>query len=499
MVSAGSSPHIGNMTAGEKNAVRRLNPESNGQAATTTGDVHSMDFDLSEFSIQSSLDDLGLFSATGDSSLNSDNLGHGDVPSHHTNQVAADHTSRQPPKAATFSSTPIAGSSPAESSRGQHTKSSTDSPAPHRRQRHHTQSSLHPMSSPASASPSAQHPFNKSLARSAGEEPSTKAPLSSSPSSASSSAQADQSGSVAAAQALQQFMNALEQQNQARPQNNSNPQPQQSNHQQHPPQGSAVTTPVGETQAAQHQLSLQEIQRLIAEKEQSDRLQSLQTALLRQQLEIVSRAQHNPQVIQQLPQNQQRDLLSSQSSVQQLLSLLQTNQGSQLVNSFPQQPQQQQQDGQAALSPDAHQLLTSLLAGSNPQQQQQPQPHNGTHPNQMQMPGAGSGMDATNTFSKLLSDSSFLAQYGLITPPASGAFNVGSAMPGQPNAGRPHSASTSHQQPPFMSPLDMPQGSQPPNMNGGMVSLKQLTTPFMRFRILTFCVLIKRTEPVLAP
>lgn len=192
---------------------------------------------------------------------------------------------------------------------------------------------------------------------------------------------------------------------------------------------------VEQRQASAPQLSLHDIQRLLLEKEHSDRLQNLQTALLRQQLEALQRARQNPQVMQQLPQQ----LQSSQSSVQQLLAALQGG----------------HQPSGEGMSPDANQLLMNLLGG--------PQ------------------ADVSHSIPKLLADSSVLAQYGLITPPSSGGLNMGIG---------PLQRGGSTSQPPFMSPLNMPQGTQgsgpaPLSLNtaaamgadGSMGSLRHPYTP----------------------
>jgi hypothetical protein len=172
--------------------------------------------------------------------------------------------------------------------------------------------------------------------------------------------------------------------------------------------------PIPHNNAAQ--MSLQDIQRLLAEKEQSDRLQNLQTALLRQQLEALQRAQQNPQLMSQLhsQQQQQKDTMSAQSSLQQLLNVL----GSGGSGSPSDNSNTPQAGGQGQQQFDAHHLLANLL-GSNAQQ------------------GAGA------EYSKMLADSaSLLAQYGVLTPPASGALNMGGSR-----------------QQPFMSPLHIPQGA----------------------------------------
>ncbi|PWN28133.1 hypothetical protein BDZ90DRAFT_259957 [Jaminaea rosea] len=165
-------------------------------------------------------------------------------------------------------------------------------------------------------------------------------------------------------------------------------------------------------QSTAPQLSLQDIQRLLLEKERSDQLQNLQTALLRQQLEALQRARQNPQVMQQLPQQ----LQGSQSSVQQLLSALQGGNGQ----------HSQLQPGSDGMSADASQLLMNIL-------------------------GSDSQADVSHNIPKLLADASMLAQYGLITPPASGGLNMGASM-------QQRGSTTS--QAPFMSPLNMPQGTQ---------------------------------------
>ncbi|PWN21806.1 hypothetical protein BCV69DRAFT_281730 [Microstroma glucosiphilum] len=177
----------------------------------------------------------------------------------------------------------------------------------------------------------------------------------------------------------------------------------------------ARTEPDPVTHNTAAQMSLQDIQRLLAEKEQSDRLQNLQTALLRQQLEALQRAQQNPQVMSHLhSQHQQKDTMASQSSLQQLLNMLGAGgNGSPTDNASTPQA-----GGQGQQQFDAHHLLANLLGG-NAQQ------------------------GSSSEYSKMLADSaSLLAQYGVLTPPASGGLNMGGTR-----------------QQPFMSPLHIPQGA----------------------------------------
>lgn len=235
-------------------------------------------------------------------------------------------------------------------------------------------------------------------------------------------------------------------------------QQQQSEQQQHVQQQQASSGSSSNSEAtAGVQFSLQDIQRLLAEKEQSDRLQHLQTALLKQQLEALQRTQQNPQVFQQLPSHQQKDLQGSQPSIQQLLSKLQSGQLQSNLAMLQNGGLANQQ-----LSPDAQQLLITLLGGGGGGSSVGA----GTH-------SAPAGSDQFSNLPKVMTDPSVFAQYGLITPPASGAFNLMNQM----SAGsRPGSSSQ-----PFMSPLHIPQGNQtgPSSASGSAVPD---TRPWDQFR-----------------
>ncbi|CAO1627622.1 unnamed protein product [Sympodiomycopsis kandeliae] len=502
MVSAESSPHIRAHTDDSSqqqvdhryssNDTNTLGPPVAAAESNTSNDVQSMDFDLSEFAIPSSLDNINLFSGQEDTiskatpQPSSSGAMHPHLRQHHHNHHHH-HGSVPHSAAASASASPVSGTpAPETSSRSQSattTKSAAHSPAPHRssKQQSFPQSISHHVASPASSSAqsSAQgHPLTSVYSVNGGMDTDNGGGR------ATEGQQHDQQSS-ATANALQQFLSALNQSQMQQDRSGSSDQQQQQQQQQptqgasnsSTPNGSSAMAPSQSQQQQQQQLNLQDIQRLIAEKEQADRLQSLQTALLRQQLETLSRAQQNPRVIQQLPQQQQRDLLGSQNSVQQLLSLLQQQNVAQQIqpnnNAVAALGNPQSHDLSSQLSPDAQELLNSLLNSSGADQQQQQQHHqpqhqqHHQHQQQMQNPG----QNGNNSFSKLLSDTSFLAQYGLITPPASGNFNIASAMspPGASASGRSHSGSLSHQQAPFMSPLDMPQGSQSHNMTSGMV------------------------------
>lgn len=207
-------------------------------------------------------------------------------------------------------------------------------------------------------------------------------------------------------------------------------------------------------------MSVQEIQRVLAEREQADRLQSLQTALLRQQLEALQRTCTNPQVMQQLAPQQQKDFQSSQPLLQSLLSSLQASQQqyqlqhecSSSLDTRMHLPPPPALQG-PSLAADASQLLSSLLGTTNQS-------------------------EALKSLPKLLSDNAVLAQYGLITPPASGGLN-------QQCAHLPHGGAAVASQPPFIPPLNIPQGnnaSGPYHMSGMLANVEGLRSSWESVR-----------------
>lgn len=150
-------------------------------------------------------------------------------------------------------------------------------------------------------------------------------------------------------------------------------------------------------------LSISELQRLLAEKEQMERAQSVQTAFLRQQLEALQRQSSNSQNEQ--PQSMTGNLSASQlmQQFQQLTSQSSQGRGNQIFSPpFPQ--------------------LSSANTGSLPS-------HN-AFLNQGK-PGQTMGMSVA------------MNQYGLITPASSSAFSQ-----------------TGRGQAPFVSPLHIPGSSQ---------------------------------------
>lgn len=322
----------------------------------------SLDFDLSEFSLHSSMDDLGLFAPNAEADpINLERAG----------QSSANQSSPNGARTQSLAQ-----------SQGVH-----GSPDPHSHQQHHQQAHQHPQPNQSGGS----HPLSSVYA--AGE------PAADHQQQQSNTQQQQGSESEASASDLSQLLSAI--------------------------QGGLLSQQQPRTASGpinNQQVSLQDIQRMLAEKEQSDRLQNLQTALLRQQLEALQRAQANPQRMQHLPSQQQKDLQGSAPSVQQLLSALQAGQPLGNFNASGQNTSQ--------LGPEAQQLLSGLLGGS------------------VQAPLSNTG-ETPYSLPKLLADPNVLAQYGILTPPASGAFN--SAGPG---ANMNRAGGTTSQ--PFMSPLNIP-------------------------------------------
>ncbi len=222
----------------------------------------------------------------------------------------------------------------------------------------------------------------------------------------------------------------------------------QSQAQQHP-------QPQSEQDGQMPQLSINDLQQMLLERERTERIQNMQTALLKQQLDQLSR-------LQQQQQQQQH----SHSSQQQQHQLQHQQQQQQLQGAGPSSNLQLNLGNSAGqLSPGQQQSLLMALqnafaAGNNPsahnnvlqaaqyqhQQQQQSQGQNAWQ-QQPQMNGqqgpAGNAADQSNV----------LAQYGLITPMGSGPFNSAACPPGQAN---------------FMSPLTIQPNSQP-----GSVGIEQ--------------------------
>lgn len=154
------------------------------------------------------------------------------------------------------------------------------------------------------------------------------------------------------------------------------------------------------------QLTIEDLRRMLVEKEHAERLQNMHTALLRQQLEALQRQQQQNQH-QQQPQQPHYSAPAQQPSQPAFYPYQQQHQ------------HQQQYQGQPASS------------GAHSQSQAHYQP---------QMNAAqASGAQSTSA-------AGVMAQYGLITPVSSGAFESSVCAP---------------QQHPFVSPLHMPGGSQP--------------------------------------
>lgn len=160
-------------------------------------------------------------------------------------------------------------------------------------------------------------------------------------------------------------------------------------------------------------LSISELQKLLTEKEQMERVQSIQTAFLRQQLEALQRQSANPHNEGSSHQQQSQSMTASALSASQLMQQFQ-----QL--SSQQQPSPQGR-GNPIFSPPFPQLSSSAT-GSMPS-------HNAYL--SQSKPGQTMGMSVA------------MNQYGLITPASSSAFS-------QNGRG----------QAPFVSPLHIPGSSQ---------------------------------------
>lgn len=228
------------------------------------------------------------------------------------------------------------------------------------------------------------------------------------------------------------------------------------------PSMQAVHSVSNDQDGSMPQLSISDLQRMLLERERTERIQNMQTALLKQQLDQLSRLQqqqqHNMQG-QQHPQPQQQQQQQQPPSEQQH-SQHQQPHGQNIQGPGASSNLQLNLSGSAGqLSPGQQQSLLMALqnafaAGNNPsahnnvlqaaqyqqqqhqqqlawqQQQQQPQQTNGAQGQ------PGNSSDQSNV----------LAQYGLITPIGSGPFNNSACPPGSAN---------------FMSPLTIQPNSQP--------------------------------------
>lgn len=160
-------------------------------------------------------------------------------------------------------------------------------------------------------------------------------------------------------------------------------------------------------------LSIGELQKLLTEKEQMERAQSIQTAFLRQQLEALQRQSSNSQNEDNSHQAQSQSMTGAMSA-------------SQLMQQFQQLSSQQQSSSQGSrgnqiFSPSFPQLSSSTTGSL---------PSNNSFLNQSK-PGQTMGMSVA------------MNQYGLITPASSSAFSQ-----------------TGRGQAPFVSPLHIPGSSQ---------------------------------------
>ncbi|KAN0061761.1 hypothetical protein ACQY0O_005754 [Thecaphora frezii] len=184
--------------------------------------------------------------------------------------------------------------------------------------------------------------------------------------------------------------------------------------QQHPQQPSP---PEQQQSGLMPQMSIADLQRILLEKERSERIQTMQTALLKQQLEQLQRMQQAHQGQSQGGPGQPSAAPVGHSVAPSLGTDLSQNQQSSFLAA-----------------------LQSILGSGGQQGAAGPDQQNGQH-GQWTVPASGlltPGSGGNET-------SAALAQYGLLTPLGSGAFNNTSCPPGQAS---------------FMSPLNMPVGSQ---------------------------------------
>lgn len=198
------------------------------------------------------------------------------------------------------------------------------------------------------------------------------------------------------------------------------------------------------------QLSISDLQRMLLERERTERIQNMQTALLKQQLDQLSRQQQQQQHHHQMQgqQQQQQHSNAQQQHNAQGAGPSSSNLQLNLPGPAGQLSPGQQQSLLMALqnafaagnNPSAHHNV--LQAAQYQQQQQQSQGQNAWQQQhgQQQITGAqaqaGAAADPSNV----------LAQYGLITPIGSGPFNGSACPPGSAN---------------FMSPLAIQPNSQP--------------------------------------
>lgn len=205
------------------------------------------------------------------------------------------------------------------------------------------------------------------------------------------------------------------------------------------------------------QLSISDLQQMLLERERTERIQNMQTALLKQQLDQLSRMQQQQQQQhhsqqqprQQPPQQHQQQQHMQGASPSSNLQLNLTGNAGQLS------PGQQQsllvalQNAFAAgNNPSAHNHVLQAAQYSQQQQPQQQQPHQQHHSqgqnawqqHQQQINGVQGQAGAQGD------QSTVLAQYGLITPMGSGPFSSSACPPGSAN---------------FMSPLTIQPNSQP--------------------------------------
>ncbi|KAJ1026721.1 hypothetical protein NDA16_002319 [Ustilago loliicola] len=205
----------------------------------------------------------------------------------------------------------------------------------------------------------------------------------------------------------------------------------------------------GEQEAQMPQLSINDLQQILLEREKTERIQNMQTALLKQQLDQLSRmqqAQQHQQRQQQPPQQQQQYAQQQQHQQQQQQHNLQLNLSGQAGQLSPGQQQSLlmalQNAFAAGNNPSAHNnVLQAAQFQQQHQQGQHPQGQNAWQQQQQQQQqqmngGQGQPGDQSNV----------LAQYGLITPMGSGPFNSSACPPGPAT---------------FMSPLTIQPNSQP--------------------------------------
>ncbi|KIS69418.1 uncharacterized protein UMAG_15091 [Mycosarcoma maydis] len=210
------------------------------------------------------------------------------------------------------------------------------------------------------------------------------------------------------------------------------------------------------------QLSIADLQRMLLERERTERIQNMQTALLKQQLDQLSRLQQQQQQQQmqpQQPQHQHHPQHQQQHGQNIQATGASSNIQLNLSGSAGQLSPSQQESLLMALqsafaagnNPSAHHNVLQATQYQQqqpppppPPQQQQQQGQNAWHQQQPPPPQQANGIQGQA--GAAADQSNVLAQYGLITPMGSGPFNSSACPPAPAN---------------FMSPLTIQPNSQP--------------------------------------